>query len=313
MQFNKIAFIDLTGLNDWAVEQLQAFSQEKIVPPNTFPQSEEEIIRRIGDAECALVSWKTQVNQKVIAACPKLQYIGMCCSLYDEKSANVDIAFARKKGITVKAVRDYGDEGLVEYIISELLQLTKGIGPHQWKKDPVELTHRKLGIIGLGVTGQMLADRLKAFNMDLYYYSRTRKPKAELAGIQYLTLPDLLEKVEIISIHLPKHSSILGMKEFDTFGNRKILINTSIGLTFEKEPFLEWVQKEGNYAIMDGCGIRPYEEELMSYPSILATKVVSGWTTEAKHRLSQKVVTTLKEFVRAKEDNKNKLSPLPSV
>ena len=47
------------------------------------------------------------MGQNVIERCPNLRYIGMCCSLYSEESANVDIAFAREKGIKVLGIRDY--------------------------------------------------------------------------------------------------------------------------------------------------------------------------------------------------------------
>jgi len=47
----------------------------------------------------------------------------MCCSLYDEDSANVDIKIAKLNNIEVRGVRDYGDEGLIEFIISELIRL----------------------------------------------------------------------------------------------------------------------------------------------------------------------------------------------
>lgn len=119
------------------------------------------------------------MTAKVLSAAKDLKYVGMCCSLYDKKSANVDIDYAELNRITVKGARDYGDEGLVEYIIAELIRLIKGIGKQQWKRDAVELTGRKVGIIGMGATGKMLADRLQAFGAKVYYYNRSRKPQAE--------------------------------------------------------------------------------------------------------------------------------------
>lgn len=89
----------------------------------------------------------------MIAKSPAIRYIGMCCSLYDERSANVDIPAARARGIEVRGVRDYGDEGVAEFTLSELIRLLKGLGPHQWQSEPIELQQRKLGIIGMGATG----------------------------------------------------------------------------------------------------------------------------------------------------------------
>ena len=84
----------------------------------------------------------------------------MCCSLYSEESANVDIAFARTKGITVLGIRDYGDRGVVEYVMYQLIRILHGFDFPLWNELPLELTDLKVGIIGLGVSGGMIADAL---------------------------------------------------------------------------------------------------------------------------------------------------------
>ena len=124
-----------------------------IEPVNLLPADDEEIIRRVGDADAALISYTTRMGRKAVTGCPNLRYIGMCCSLYEEKSANVDIAAAREKGIVVTGVKDYGDEGVVEYVISELVRYLHGFGPKQWRADPMEITSLKAGVIGMGATG----------------------------------------------------------------------------------------------------------------------------------------------------------------
>ena len=96
--------------------------------------------------------------------------------LYSESSANVDIAAARERGITVLGIRDYGDEGVVEYVISELVRLLHGFGGKQWKHKAYELGGQKVGIVGLGRTGRMIADALRFLGAEVYYFSRTRKP-----------------------------------------------------------------------------------------------------------------------------------------
>jgi len=296
MPFNKIVIVDDAGLGDWAIRELEKFATGGVIKYDDIPATEWEIVKRIANAECVLVSWNTRITEDVLKQCPHLKYVGMCCSLYDEASANVDIKFARENNIVVKGVRDYGDEGLVEYILSELIRLIKGIGPHQWKEQQVELTNRKIGIIGLGTTGRMLADRAIAFKMKVYYYSRNRKDDAESIGIKYLPLDELLKEVEIISVHLPKNSVVLADKEFELFGEGKILINTSLGLTFEKSSFLKWIQRPGNFAIIDGDGIGMFKKEFDAFARIISTNVVSGWTQEAKERLAIKVIENIKAY-----------------
>ena len=158
-------------------------------------------MNRIGDADCVLVSYNTQIRRNVIEACPNIKYIGMCCTLYSESSANVDIAAARERGITVLGIRDYGDEGVVEYVISELVRLLHGFGGKQWRHKAYELGGQKVGIVGLGRTGRMIADALRFLGAEVYYFSRTRKPDAEAAGIAYLPLRELLPEVDILCTH----------------------------------------------------------------------------------------------------------------
>ncbi|MRT93539.1 dihydrofolate reductase [Ancylomarina sp. 16SWW S1-10-2] len=298
MKFKQIVIIDYTGLQQFALEKLQSLSEKSIIAYNDIPKDDAEIINRIQHADCVFVSWNTRINASVLSHCHQLKYIGMCCSLIDFDSANVDVSYAIEKGITVKGVRDYGDEGVGEFIIAELIQLLKGLGEHQWREDPVELTNKKIGIIGMGTTGRLTAHRLQAFGAKTYYYSRNRKPDAENEGIEYLPLNDLLEHCDIISFHLPRGTKVLNAEHFKTFGNNKILINTSLGLCFEKEDFKNWIETSGNYAIFDVVAFGEHKAELSQYSNLLYSNATSGWTKEAKERLSYKVLENLSEYAK---------------
>lgn len=295
MSFKKIVSVDNTGLVPETHEKLRHLAAEAVFYED-FPRSNQEIIARIGDADCVLVSWNTPLDQEVIQACTSLKYIGMCCSLIDEKSANVDIAAARAQGIKVLGVRDYGDEGVIEFIISELVRLLKGTGAHQWKLEEQELTGQTLGIIGMGTLGTMLAETAQSFGMQVYYYSRTRKPAVEDRGVKYLELDELLPRVDILSTHLPRNTVVLQGK-LHLFGENKILINTSLGPTFAVPEFSQWIQRPGNYAIFDGDALGREYQELVKYNRVIYTDKVAGWTQQAKLRLSQKVLANIHAFL----------------
>lgn len=297
MKFNKIVSVDNTGLVKPVKAKLVELAKEVILYDD-FPTNNSEIISRIGDADCVLVSWNTPIDREIIESCGNIKYIGMCCSLYDEKSANVDISAAREKGIPVFGVRDYGDEGLVEYIISELISLLHGFGKHQWKDETEELTKQKLGIIGLGATGQMLAERALAFGMDVYYFNRSRKLELEDKGIKYLEFDELLRKVDILSTHLPRNTFILNEEEFKLFGKNKIFVNTSLGPTFDVNSFAKWISEDSNYAIFDNVGMGGEYEQLKEYKNVIYTEKVSGWTKQAKGRLSVKVLENIEKYLK---------------
>lgn len=296
-KFNKIVCLDNTKLKAWALEELQRYSEQEIACHEDTPDSEEEILQRIGEAEAVLVSWRTQIGEEVISKCPNLEYIGMACSLYDDDSANVAVNFAREKGITVTGIKDYGDPGVIEFIVSELVRLLHGFGDQQWKEEPVELSGRKVGIIGLGTTGQLLAQALLALNAEVCYFSRSRKRDWEEKGVEYLPLANLLQETEIISFHLPKHTKLMKAGEFQELGNDKILINTSLGLPFEQNAFSKWIQDPSNFAIFDADGKKELSAENERRSNVIISEKSAGWSAETQQRLSEKVLENLKNFL----------------
>jgi phosphoglycerate dehydrogenase-like enzyme len=299
MTFQKITLIDSCGLTAEVLAQLAQLSNEQLTIYEDIPDTEEEILKRIGDSDAILVSWNTTINARVIEASPRLKYIGMCCSLYDESSANVDIAQARRQGIVVKGIKDYGDDGTLEFIFAELIYLLKGLGNHQWQSENRELRGKVMGIIGLGTLGTMVARTAKHFGMKVYYFSRNRKYQLEQEeGFEYKSLSELMFYCDVISIHVPKNSSVLNERDFSIKKRNSILINTVIGLPFDKEDFIRWIEANNNsFAIFDRVGAGEHFEEFSKYPNIIVSEKSSGFTLEAKARLSYKVLENIKLFL----------------
>lgn len=129
MKFNKIVAVDNLSLIPKAYEELKKYANE-IIYYSANIKEDEKLIEIISDAECLLVSWDTVINKKVIDNCNNLKYIGMCCSLFEGKSSNVDVQAAREKGIIVLGVNGYGDN-VAEFAISELIRLIHGYGDKQ--------------------------------------------------------------------------------------------------------------------------------------------------------------------------------------
>mgnify|MGYP000471067047 CR=1 FL=1 len=125
--FEKLVAIEPVSLIPSAEEELHRYAKE-VALYRDVPASDDEMVRRIGDADAVLLSYTSRMGKEVIAQCPNIRYIGMCCSLYSEESANVDIAYARTRGIQVLGIRDYGDRGVVEYVLHELTGLLHGFG-----------------------------------------------------------------------------------------------------------------------------------------------------------------------------------------
>lgn len=295
MKFRKIVSIDYTGIDDFVHEKLKSLC-DKLVIYNDFPKSEDEIIIRAKDADVILVSWNTPVTANIIKKLPSLKYIGMCCSLYDEKSSNVDIIQSKKQDIIVKGVKNYGDEGVVEYFYSELIRLFKGLGDVQFKDEQIELGGIKLGVIGLGTLGKMIADTGKFFSMDIYYHNRNRRDDVDYI---YLPLDELLKTCDVITTHLPRNTIVMGEKEFSALGNGKVFVNTGLLPSFELHAFDKWIKTENNFAIFDADSItEEFIVKYKDYPNVIINKAVSGFTRNARKRLAHKVIANLEDVLK---------------
>lgn len=293
MKFKKIVAIDNISFTEDRYSDLDDYA-DVVELHNDYPTKNSEIIKRIGDADCALVSWNTKVDREVLETCPNLKYVGMCCSLYDEKSANVDIECAREHGIKVLGIRDYGDQGVVEYVATELIDLLHGFEGKRWKDNEIrEITGTKIGIIGLGTVGSMVAQSLQAFGGDLYYSDVRRRPDLERKGIKFLPLDDMLRTVDVISTHLPKHLKILTKEKLDIYGNGKIIINPSIGPTYVPEAMLEWLSDKSNYLISEKSSMNGILDKFLKCDNFIYTDIVCGMTEQAKQRLIDKVLENL--------------------
>ena len=291
--FKKLVAIEPVSLIPTAEEALHQYAGQ-VELYRDIPADDEEIVRRIGDADAALLSYTSRMGKNVIERCPNLRYIGMCCSLYSEESANVDIAFAREKGIKVLGIRDYGDRGVVEYVLHELTGLLHGFGMPMLHDEPVEIYGLKVGIVGLGVSGRMIADALAFLGADISYYSRSHKPDAEAAGMKYKPLDALLRESEVVFTCLNKNVLLLGEPELEALGEGKVLFNTSIGPGFDSAALEKWLDKPGTHFFCDTyAAAGPVSEGFFRRPNVHSPGVSAGRTRQAFVLLSQEVLANI--------------------
>ena len=150
--FEKLVAIEPVSLVPEAEQALRQYARE-VVLFGDIPADDAEIAARVGDADAVLLSYTSRLTRTAMERCPNLRYVGMCCSLYSEESANVDIAYARSRGIDVRGIRDYGDRGVVEYVLWQLIAILHGLGGQpRWESLPRELTRLRAGVVGLGTS-----------------------------------------------------------------------------------------------------------------------------------------------------------------
>lgn len=291
--FNKLVAIEPVSLIPSAEKQLNNFAKE-VVMYTDIPADDEEVATRIGDADAVLLSYTSRINREALAKCPNVRYIGMCCSLYSPESANVDIRYAHERGIVVTGIRDYGDEGVVEYVVSELVRCLHGFGQEVWDEMPREITGLKAGIVGLGKSGGMIADALKFFGADIAYFARSEKEEARSKGYRFLPLKELLAQSEVVCCCLNKHTVLLHEAEFEQLGSNKILFNTGLSPAWDEPAFVRWLEGN-NLCFCDTSGALG-GTHLLTHPHVRCMQVSTGRTRQAFDRLSEKVLANLSEY-----------------
>lgn len=293
--FRKLVAIEPVRMVASGMEELKNYARE-VVSYDDIPADDAEIVRRIGDADAVLVCYTSRITGETLAQCPNVKYVGMCCSLYSEESANVDIAYARAHGIDVRGIRDYGDRGVVEFVLCELVRFLHGLDRPMWRELPYEITNLKAGVIGLGVSGTMIAEALQFMGAKVSYYSRTRRQEREKQGFIYRGLHELLAHCDVVFTCLNKNVILLGEKEFEEFGNGKLLFNTSIGPSHEVLALKNWLSNGNNWFICDTAGAVG-DSALAGDAHVICPDTSAGMTAQAYELLTRKVLDNIVNYL----------------
>lgn len=162
---------------------------------------------------------------------------------------NVDLEAARRQGIVVSNVPDYGTHDVADHAIALLLSLARGLagsdrvargGAWRWGLVPsFRLTDKWLGIVGLGRIGTATALRAKAFGMRVGFYD-PYKPSGwdkALGLTRFLSLDELARTCDVVSLHTPltpETRGLIGHAFFEAARPGLVVINTARG------PVLDW-------------------------------------------------------------------------
>ncbi len=239
----KIVVLDgyVENPGDLSWEKLRQLG-EVTVYDRTSMTDEKEIIRRIKDAELVYTN-KTPITGTVIDACPSLRAISVLATGYNV----VDYEYAARKGIPVMNVPAYGTASVAQFTIALLLEICHRPAHHSeavhqgrwennmdwcfWDYPLIELAGKTMGIIGFGRIGQAVGRIARALGMEVLAFSRSETASGrEIA--RYVSLDELLQKADVISLHCPLFPETKEMINKDTISRMKdgvILLNSSRG------------------------------------------------------------------------------------
>lgn len=292
--FQKIVIVEPVLITEEGKEELKKYCCELLEFKNNS-LNEEETKNRIGDADCILISTYTKISREIIEKVPNLRHVVLCGSYYGKQFAKIDIEALEEKNITYSHLAEHGDNGVIEYAVSQVINLLHGYAGKQWKQEVLDLSNIKIGILGLGNLGTKMAKAFNMFGSDIYYYSKTRKEELEKTqGYQYLELNELLKKVDIISINLNRDVCLIGEDKLKIFGNNKIIINTSIGKCYEVQSLIEWISNKENYYICDKTTISDEIKDIINYDNVIYYDNSVGDTKQCYERASMQIINNIK-------------------
>jgi glycerate dehydrogenase len=277
-----------------------------------------EVVDRARSAD-VLVTNKAIVSAAAIAQAERLRFIAVSASGYD----CVDMAAARRRGVVVANVPEYGSRSVAQYTFALLLELCHRVGLHAdlvrggewsrsgafcfWNTPQVELAGKTLGIVGLGRIGRRVAELALAFGMNVLVHSRSHPP-ADLP-LAWLELDDLFARSDVVTLHCPLNDATAGLVNRGRLALLKpgsFLINTARGGLVVEQDLAEALScgQLGGAAldVVREEPIRP-DHPLLTAPNCLITPHMAWTTREARRRLLDATVANVASFLTGRPTN----------
>lgn len=238
-----------------------------------------ELRARLADADVLVCLLTDTIDRAAIDAAPKLKIIANVAVGYD----NVDVAYARSRGIVVTNTPDVLTESVADFTWAMILAITRRLSEGErvvrrgeWKGWGLgfmlgtELQGKQLGLVGVGRIGRAVAARASAFRMRVAYAARGT---TQLPDAQPLSLDQLLNTSDVVSLHVPltpETRHLIDKKALTRMKRSAYLINTSRGPIVD-EAALAWALREH---LLAGAALDVYEHEPAIHPDLLALENV---------------------------------------
>ncbi|MEM8797926.1 MAG: D-glycerate dehydrogenase [Pseudomonadota bacterium] len=152
----------------------------------------------------------------------------------------------------------------------------------------VEITGKRLGIIGMGRVGQVMAERGRGFGMEIHYYNRRRLPEdLEKGAVYHDSVEALLPQADVLSLHCPATPETQGLMNRETFAllpDRAIFVNTARGALVDEDALIEALRSGKLFAagldvFVDEPGGNP---DLSKLPNVFMLPHIGSATFETR-------------------------------
>ncbi len=256
----------------------------------------------------AILCYQAQLTAAVIDAAPQLKFIqkhGLNCR-------NIDVAAAARRGIPVATIPLMRNVTVAEHALALMLACARkiipahhavagatyremGLQPMQTSQGNYrsnwpqiqgigELFRATAGIIGMGDIGMEIAQRCRAFGMDIVYHQRTRQSAATEAALamRYLPMDELLSASDFVVLvlpHTPQTDGLIGEKALARMKSSATLINVGRGGLIDEAALAAALQR--NQIAMAGLDVYrmeplPADSPLRTLPNVVLLPHIGG-------------------------------------
>jgi len=270
--------------------------------------TEDEVIELAKDC-IGIVAGVETLSSYVMDSLPHLK----CISRVGVGLDNVDLEYAKEKGIVVVNTPDGPTRGVAELTLAMTLSLLRKIPQadaalknKQWKKQIGNLIFEKqIGIIGLGRIGRMVAELFRGIGNPVIGFDLFPDNQwADNKGVILKTFNEVVAQADILTLHIPGNkdkSPVIAQKELDMMKNGAFLINIARGgVVDENALYNALLNKKLTGAAVDVFSKEPYDGSLCELDNIILTPHLGSYASEGKLQMEidavQNLINTLKQI-----------------
>jgi len=288
----KVLICDATAIK--ALDMISDAGIEVVNRPDITP---EELLEVIHEYDAMVVRSRTKVTAPLIDKATRLKAIVRGGVGLD----NIDVEYAGSKGIQVLNTPSASTAAVAELAIGYIFalarripQMTASMEGGEWAKKSfsgTEIAEKTLGLVGIGRIGQATGQKANALGMTVVAYDPY---VTEAEGIELVSLEDLLNCADYISLHVPftqETHNILDAEAFAKMKDGVYIINCGRGGTIDEDALFDAL-KSGKVA---GAALDVYTEEpsmghkLYTLAQVIGSPHIGAGTVEAKARVGTEV------------------------